>query len=398
MFLGLLALGLTLALTLGAGLAQEPQANSEPLHPISIEGEVASKFSYQGMLREDGAPVSGNRLMSFRLYSDDTCITAVGSPITKPSVPVANGLFDVELAFSRDSFKGQGLWLRVWVETTPVACEEILPVPYALSLAPGATIEGTTDELLVIDNTSTLAERDTLILRNVSSTGEALEVAAVNNAVAAFAVNGYGVWGDSDFHHGVYGKTGATAAAGVLARGYYQGADLLLGGNDGSGTGDDGRIHSDPQYVSSDIILVSNDVVSLYLDQDGDGEDADFLVYDKDDNLIFGVDESGDVTSGGPGVRAFPRPAYDSGWRAMDPGTSLDLPHSLGGSTDNYLVELTFRHSSHGTHAWGLGGDVGPAGFFGAYWRNLTDTHITVERAPNDTECPLVRVRIWVYP
>jgi len=85
----------------------------------------------------------------------------------------------------------------------------IYPVPYALSLVPGALISGTGDELLVIDNTSTSGgDIDTLILRNDSGTGEALEIAAQNTGVASFATDGYGVWGDSDNSYGVYGKGG----------------------------------------------------------------------------------------------------------------------------------------------------------------------------------------------
>jgi len=70
-------------------------------------------------------------------------------------------------------------------------------------------------------------------------------------------------------------------------------ADLVLGGT--SDTHDNGCITSDPAYSSSDIVLVSNDTVRIDLDNDGDGEDADFEIRDKDNNLIFNVDESGDV-------------------------------------------------------------------------------------------------------
>jgi hypothetical protein len=37
-------------------------------------------------------------------------------------------------------FNGQGLWLEVEVGGTQIGCQEILPVPYALSLRPGAVI------------------------------------------------------------------------------------------------------------------------------------------------------------------------------------------------------------------------------------------------------------------
>ena len=74
--------------------------------------------------------------------------------------------------------------------------------------------------------------------------------------------------------------------------------DIILGGNDGSNSGDDGRIISDPAFAGSDIFLISNDAVVVQLDSDGNGEDADFEIRDKDNNTIFNVDESGNVGVG----------------------------------------------------------------------------------------------------
>ncbi len=58
--------------------------------------------------------------------------------------------------------------------------------------------------------------------------------------------------------------------------------------------GDDGLIGSEPSEASSDIILVSNDAVAVRLDQDNDGEDADFEVSTQS-GVIFNVDESGTI-------------------------------------------------------------------------------------------------------
>lgn len=396
-FVSLVALGLLLALLAAPGIPlwtvygqgePGPDGETRLQEPTSLQGVLSTRFTYQGLLREDGTLVSGTREMSFRLFSDNTCTTPVSGIITEPSVEVANGLFGVELAFSHDYFNGQGLWLRIDVETTVIGCQEITAVPYALGLRPGATIEGTLDELLVIDNTNTgNADWDSLIVRNDSGTGEAVEVAAVNNGVASFATNGYGVWG----------QTSSPDSAGVLARGSYQGADLLLGGNDSTATGDDGRIHSDPQYPSSDIIVISNDAFSFYLDQDGSGEDADFYIYDKDWNLIFDVDESGDVDYSGALLGAFPRPAYDSGWQSIGLGAQTGFSHNLGGDVDDYVVDLTCKSSSDGVNAWGVGGDWNWEELYGAYWFNLTTSSVTVKRMGDDVSCPNVRIRIWVY-
>ncbi|MBN1813525.1 MAG: hypothetical protein JXA14_16930 [Anaerolineae bacterium] len=140
-----LALGLLLAMAVGVTRAQGPKPPDGDMPTqgeLSIAGAVESKISYQGMLEESGQPVSDSRDMVFRLYSDSGCTTQVGSDITENDVPVADGLFSVELPVDQADFNGQGLWLRVLVEGTPLGCQEILPVPYALSLRPGATIKG----------------------------------------------------------------------------------------------------------------------------------------------------------------------------------------------------------------------------------------------------------------
>jgi len=137
----------------------------------------------------------------------------------------------------------------------------------------------------------------------------------VRGYATAYSGETYGVSGQSDSTAGtgVLGCTSAlsgetyggrfvshsTNGAGVYARGRDSGADLILGGNADTLLGDDGRIYSDPIYNSSDIYLIVNDGVRIDLDENGDGEDADFEIRDKDNNLIFNVDESGDTWASG---------------------------------------------------------------------------------------------------
>jgi len=142
-----LVVGLLLAPagSVGLGLAQgpePPEGEVQPRGDLSIEAAVSSKFSYQGVLKENGSPVTGSRDMTFRLYSDDTCSTQVGSDVVESGVQVTDGLFSVELDVTHSHFNGQGLWLEVEVGGTKIGCQEILPVPYALSLRPGAQVIG----------------------------------------------------------------------------------------------------------------------------------------------------------------------------------------------------------------------------------------------------------------
>ncbi|GAF93832.1 unnamed protein product, partial [marine sediment metagenome] len=123
------------------GQGPELEANSQPRGDISITATVKGLISYQGMLKEDGTPVTGNRDMMFRLYSDGACMTLVDE-IPRDRVPVREGLFSVQLDVDHSHFNGQALWLEVEVNGTAIVCQEILPVPYALSLRPGADIRG----------------------------------------------------------------------------------------------------------------------------------------------------------------------------------------------------------------------------------------------------------------
>jgi hypothetical protein len=140
----LISLLLALAGIVGLGLAQAPELPEErqPHGVVSIDAVVNSEISYQGVLKESGSPVTGNRDMKFRAYSDETCTTQVGNEIVKNDVKIVEGLFSVELNVNQNNFNGQGLWMEVEVGGTKIGCQEILPVPYALSLRPGARIEG----------------------------------------------------------------------------------------------------------------------------------------------------------------------------------------------------------------------------------------------------------------
>ncbi|RCK72114.1 MAG: hypothetical protein ANABAC_2095 [Anaerolineae bacterium] len=141
------------ALLLGVsfGKAQEPQPQEvqAPTDDVSVEASVDNKISFQGVLKEGGNPVNGSRDMIFRLYSDAACTTQLGSDITKENVPISNGVFSVDLDVSLAHFNGQAIWIQVEIDGTKMACQEILPAPYALSLIPGARITDANSEVYI---------------------------------------------------------------------------------------------------------------------------------------------------------------------------------------------------------------------------------------------------------
>ncbi len=97
----------------------------------------------------------------------------------------------------------------------------------------------------------------------------------------------------------------------------------------------------------------------------------------------------------------FPRPAYDSGWVTIAPGTQEALTHGIGGTVDNYVVNLQAKDlivgGNLGVHTAFVGGMITHTGdFHGAFWKHLTSTDITIVRADDDIRCDEVRVQIWV--
>jgi hypothetical protein len=135
--LGLLAL----LWAMNSALAQAPQGDKPPEADISGAATVASRINYQGELREGGVPVTGNRTMTVRTYLESSCTTPLQTIALGP-VAVMNGRFSVAVSVPHDLFNGRGVWLRLQVGSTLMACQELLPAPYALSLRPGAIIEG----------------------------------------------------------------------------------------------------------------------------------------------------------------------------------------------------------------------------------------------------------------
>lgn len=105
-----------------------------------------------------------------------------------------------------------------------------------------------------------------------------------------------------------------------------------------------------------------------------------------------------------------PTPDYDSGWTSILLNETKQLFHDLGGSVDNFLVDLQFWSSAYGTNNGGYGGfDTGTQSMtglgsnqaVGAYWSKpttkspTTSDSILVTRRPNDIFAEKIRVRIW---
>ncbi len=223
----LLALALLLTVT-GGSLAQGPEggmgpaaqdAGTQPLaadaSPLAVEADLAAGFYYQGVLTENGAPVSGNRQMEFKLWDAASGGAQVGSTLT-PTVAVSKGQFSVALTWGPSQINGRALWLGVRAKDAggvwrDLGRRQILAVPYAMSLMPGADIIG--------------ADTGDVLLLQSAASGyplRAITTAAGYDAIWGTGTN-QGVYGDTtgtgSSDSGVFG--GAFASSGSAKGGYF---------------------------------------------------------------------------------------------------------------------------------------------------------------------------------
>jgi hypothetical protein len=215
-----MAITLVVLLTLLVGVGGTLAQDSRPAREASMAAAVNSRISYQGVLKEGGSPVTGSRDMTFRLYSNDICTAQVGDDIDKTGVPVTSGLFSVELDVAQDDINGKGLWLEVEVGGTSIVCQEILPVPYALSLRPGAKIVGVVggSPALTVQNSS--SANDSRAIRGYASAATGF-TAGVNGRTDSSSTGAKGVWGyaaGGGQTYGVHGESNSTSGRGVYGR------------------------------------------------------------------------------------------------------------------------------------------------------------------------------------
>ncbi len=86
-----------------------------------------ARVTYQGQLKRDGSPISGAMDMQFRLFDAAADGTQFGSTNTLTNVPVANGLFTVELGFGLSAFDGGPSFLEISVDDPTIPLTTLVP-------------------------------------------------------------------------------------------------------------------------------------------------------------------------------------------------------------------------------------------------------------------------------
>ena len=182
-----------------AALAQEG-GNAAP--PAAA---LATTFTYQGRITQDGVPKDGALNLQFRLWDAAAAGTMVGS-IGPNAVTVTNGLFAAQLDFGANAFTGEKRWIETVANGTPLGRIELTATPYALYANKAGQVDWTNITNKPSDVGLTLPYSGT----TANGLGSAFFVRNTGSGPFAF-----GIRGDSDHNFGVAGIGGANAFAGV---------------------------------------------------------------------------------------------------------------------------------------------------------------------------------------
>jgi len=226
--LGVLAILVSAAaFGIGSDDARNAKDIGDALIRVSASDATAS-INYQSKLTNNASePLSGTYTMAFRLYDVATGGTALDTDTH--TVEVTDGLFNTHIDFNQSYFDGRELWLGITVgsDSEMMPRHELSAVPYALSLKPGAVINGsvhgyilnvrnTYDDLGIGVSVSTLGNHSNAVFAGTSGnfSNAVFVVTSGNNS------EGVSVFTMGDNSEGVYTSTHGNDSEGVYARTY----------------------------------------------------------------------------------------------------------------------------------------------------------------------------------
>lgn len=204
-------------------------------------------ISYQGSLKNAGAPANGNHDFEFRLWDSESGGVQVGTTVTLNGVAVTNGIFSVTLAFG-NQFPNAPRYLEVRVRptgggafTTLTPREQIKAVPYAVTSlnaeqlgglsAPNYITVANATTSFIINSTTQQASSNF----NISGNGTVSGILSGNtvNAGTQYTINGarvVSIAGTENLFAGVGAGAGNTIG---LQNSYFgfEAGSLGLGGN-----------------------------------------------------------------------------------------------------------------------------------------------------------------------
>jgi hypothetical protein len=133
-------------------------------------------FDYQGRLNDGGVPAVGTYDFTFTLYdSTNQPGDAIAETVTNLNVPVASGLFTVNLDFG-DVFDGTARWLQIGVRTNGAEIfiplnprQPLTPVPYAIFAGSTTNLVGALSPANIAPLTSLIASSSNGVYSSLNS-------------------------------------------------------------------------------------------------------------------------------------------------------------------------------------------------------------------------------------
>jgi hypothetical protein len=197
--------------------------------PVSAQTPVTTTFTYQGQLRQDGAPAEGLYDLRFTLHDAADGGNVVSGPLEMFYVNVAGGLFTVPLDFGA-VYDSNARWIEVEVKVAEGAeytllspRQELTGTPYALGLRLPLTATAAVDP-----GSAALALTATggggAMAGTTSGGGGEAAVSGITFGGASgvsgqcYDSSGDGVTGYSTYGNGVYGYTDFGWAGRFLGR------------------------------------------------------------------------------------------------------------------------------------------------------------------------------------
>jgi hypothetical protein len=170
---------------------------------IVTAATITQNITYQGKLTDAaGNPLTGDYSVTFKLYAVSSGGIALATDTH--TVQASKGLFTTQITADPSFFDGRALWLGIKVGADPEMTprQEIRPVPYALSLRPGARILTHEREVAIsaISDIGTGVQGESSTSIGVS--GVSQDFAGVSGSSNTY----FGVMGSSLTNAGVYGK------------------------------------------------------------------------------------------------------------------------------------------------------------------------------------------------
>lgn len=355
-FLIMCVAALMLTMTLAAGLSQAQEPTGPTLQAGGMNATpLGAGFTYQGQLKQGGAPVDGVCDFRFSLW-DASVGGAGGGPLARDAVNVVDGLFTVpDLDFGAGFFDGNARWLEIAVRcpagsgafTVLSPRQALTAVPYALysKVAPWSGLAGMPPGFA--DGT----DNDTLYTAGAGLTLTGSQFSVNTTAIQA-RVTGFCAPGSS--------IRAINQDGGVICEQDDAGSDYwALGGNTGTTPGTQFLGTTDNQALE----LKVNGVRGLRLEPTAQGPN---LIGGYSQNFVRAGVLGATIAGGGGGI--------SPNWITSDYGTVSGGANNLAGRWTNDADERPYATVGGGevNRAYGAYATVGGGGSNEAGGRNAT--------------------------